>query len=114
MTSVPSATAAKLAWSNKAPLGRPVVPLVHTSATGSCPPREGHAGGAAPPQAPCTSALVSRGTAGRPGGTPTSGSATNREGAVRSRIEATSPGAHARVDARGDRPQPGHGGVDTA
>ena len=34
-TSVPSATAARLAWSNTAPLGSPVVPLVHTTATGS-------------------------------------------------------------------------------
>ena len=34
-TSVPSATARRLAWSKTAPLGIPVVPLVHTTATGS-------------------------------------------------------------------------------
>ena len=34
-TSVPAATAARQAWSNTAPLGSPVVPLVHTTATGS-------------------------------------------------------------------------------
>ena len=34
-TSVPAATAARFAWSKTAPLGRPVVPLVHTTATGS-------------------------------------------------------------------------------
>ena len=34
-TSVPRATAARLAWSKSAPLGWPVVPLVQTTATGS-------------------------------------------------------------------------------
>ena len=34
-TSVPSATARRLSWSNTAPFGSPVVPLVHTTATGS-------------------------------------------------------------------------------
>ncbi len=32
---MPAATAARFAWSKTAPLGRPVVPLVHTTATGS-------------------------------------------------------------------------------
>ncbi len=50
-TSVPSATAARLAWSKTAPLGSPDVPLVQTTATGSCRDSFGHRDGAAPPVA---------------------------------------------------------------
>src|ERR1700729_2532223 len=46
-TSVPRATAARLAWSKTAPLGRPVVPLVHTTATGSPDASRGQASGGA-------------------------------------------------------------------
>ncbi len=42
----PSATAARLSWSNTAPFGIPVVPLVHTIATGSCGSSAGSVGAA--------------------------------------------------------------------
>ena len=48
MTSVPSATAARLAWSNTAPLGRPVVPLVQTTRYRVGASSVGHVSGGAP------------------------------------------------------------------
>ena len=47
-TSVPSATARGLSWSKTAPFGRPVVPLVQTTATGSDGWTAGHDDGAGP------------------------------------------------------------------
>ena len=90
-TSVPRATAARLAWSNTAPLGMPVVPLVQTTATGSCAVRSGHPRGGASYWPDIRSARSI--TRVRPSGTRSldSLSSTKRTGAVRSMIEATSP-----------------------
>ncbi len=88
-TSVPAATAARQAWSKTAPLGSPVVPLVHTTATGSSGARLGHRMGAGPPVAACTSDRSSTVPDGPPGrGAPSSVTVT--AGAVRSRMEVTS------------------------
>ncbi len=89
--SVPRATAARLAWSKSAPLGLPVVPLVQTTATGSCAARSGHRPGGSPVHVAAmsarstTSTPVTSGTGGAPG------SATRSTGAARSMMEATSP-----------------------
>src|SRR5450759_3167496 len=54
--SVAAATAANRRWSKIAPFGSPVVPLVHTTATGSVGSRSGHEPGGGPSEAPTASA----------------------------------------------------------
>ncbi len=90
-TSVPRATAARLAWSNNAPLGCPVVPLVQTTATGSCGDSAGQRGGGAASQAARTSARSATGTGGSSGRDAASGSTTRSTGAARSTMDTISP-----------------------
>src|SRR5664280_479801 len=95
-TSVPSATARRLSWLNTAPLGRPVVPLVHTTATGSDACRPGHDGGGGPEAARVQSARVTTVPTGPPGtGAPSSTMVTT--GRVRSMTEVVSRGARRRL-----------------
>ncbi len=88
-TSVPSATARRLPWSNTAPFGSPVVPLVHTTATGSSGIAAGHVGGGGPSAAPAQS-LRKRTVPAGPSGAGAPSSTTVTAGRVRSRIEVTS------------------------
>ncbi len=90
--SVPRATAARLAWSKSAPFGLPVVPLVHTTATGSCGARSGHRCGGSPAHHVATSARSITSTPPTAGGNAVaSGSVTTSTGAARSRMDAISP-----------------------
>ena len=88
-TSVPDATAARASWSNTAPLGSPVVPLVHTTATGSVGDSSGNPGGGGPVMASVTADRRSTSPVGPAGGVASS-STTVTTGRVRSRIDRTS------------------------
>jgi hypothetical protein len=94
--SAPSLTAARHRWSKTAPLGRPVVPLVHTTATGSSSCSTGRVRGGGPSQAACASSRVTNapGPAPAPEGsaTPRAGSTTVTAGAARATMLATSAG----------------------
>ena len=88
-TSVPSATARRLSWSNTAPLGRPVVPLVHTTATGSVGWSSGQAIGAGPSAAARQVARARTVPVGPDGGSSPSSTIVTT-GRVRSTMEDTS------------------------
>ena len=88
--SVPAATAARRRWSKTAPLGRPVVPLVHTTATGSVGSSWGFfASWARRAAAARASDRRSRVPTGPPG-TSAPSSTTVTVGRVRSRMDRTS------------------------
>ena len=109
-TSVPSATARRLSWSNTAPFGSPVVPLVHTTATGSDGAVTGHAAGDGPPVAAVHRARVRTAPVG-PVGTVASSSTTVTTGRGPLEDGGDLGGSQALVDPRGDGPQPDGGGV---
>ena len=89
-TSVPAATAARLAWSKTAPLGSPVVPLVHTTATGSSGARSGNTGGGGPGGRVAHRRPVEHRRRPGPAGSGAPSSTTVTAGRVRSRIDRTS------------------------
>ncbi len=85
--------AARLAWSNTAPLGWPLVPLVHTTATTSSSCSAGRRRG---PPAAATSARSLRSTTLHPSGggdgNRAGSSQMSNRGATRLNMLATSPG----------------------
>ena len=89
------ADASSARWSNHAPFGSPVVPLVHTMQTGSSGSRCGRSGNAVPAcHAAATSALdiITAGVGASGGTAKVAASCRSAAGSQRCRMAATSPG----------------------